>query len=282
MANSITLQLQQITLINVDDAAGRTQYEGGTILKDAANVGQYVVTRRVTEGGTSDPLNTAQTSITLFLNGAPDIAPENITIDGAHDFSSGQFKGGVAAASNRYNWIIGADATYVTGTGATATVQNLTIDWTGTKPETSTGTVSTAETVLPDGHIKAVGYIAEVWEQDGRRYLSIDYAEWLTGEEAIDAAAAAGYPIEPGEDEYWIRNENPQKRTFEVSGSVAITTSTRWVAGDQMGAPCTWADFESFWGLGPFPESEDSLHEKPWWIERNGSLVVKIDEQYLP
>jgi hypothetical protein len=152
---------------------------------------------------------------------------------------------------------------------------------------TTTEVLSSAEKRLSNGHIKAMGFIDKVYIKDGKRYLSIDYAEMLGGQAAIDAAIKAGY-IQPGEDlpnDYWISNENPQKRVFEISDSVAITTSTRWVdpGEDQMGAPCTWTDFKSFWGpASALGESETQLHASPWWIERDGQVVVKIDEQYLP
>ena len=80
--------------------------------------------------------------------------------------------------------------------------------------------LSSAEKRLANGHIKAMGYIDKVYIKDGKRYISIDYAEMLTGQAAIDAAVAAG-EIAPGEDlpnDYWISNDNPQKRVFEVSG----------------------------------------------------------------
>ena len=84
---------------------------------------------------------------------------------------------------------------------------------------TTTEALSSAETRLPNGNIKAMGYIDEVWEEGGTRYISIDYAEMLTGQEAVDAAVEAGY-IAPGEDlpnDYFIRNDNPQKREFTVA-----------------------------------------------------------------
>ena len=84
---------------------------------------------------------------------------------------------------------------------------------------TTTEALSSAETRLPNGNIKAMGYIDEVWEEGGTRYISIDYAEMLTGQEAMDAAVEAGY-IAPGEDlpnDYFIRNDNPQKREFTVA-----------------------------------------------------------------
>ncbi len=145
---------------------------------------------------------------------------------------------------------------------------------------TTTETLSSAETRLANGHIKAMGFIDKVYVKDGKRYISIDYAEMLTGAAANAAAVAAGF-IEPGEDvpnDYWISNTNPQKRVFEVSDTVPITTST-WNGG--MDQPVTWAQFKSFWSASP-PVDATHFHEVPWWIERNGPLVVKIDEQYLP
>jgi hypothetical protein len=151
---------------------------------------------------------------------------------------------------------------------------------------TTTEKLSTAETRLPNGHIKAMGFIDKVYVKDGKRYISIDYAEYLTGA-AADAAAVAAGEIKPGEhveDDFWIRNDNPQKRVFEVSDSVAITTST-WIStfawNEIMGHPVTWAQFKNFWSATP-PDDGINLHTSPWWIEREGLVVVKIDEQFLP
>ena len=146
---------------------------------------------------------------------------------------------------------------------------------------TTTEKLSTAEQRLPNGHIKAMGFIKKVWEQDGKRYISIDYAEMLTGQAAIDAAIAAGV-IQPGEDlpnDYFIRNANKDLRQFEVSGSVAITTAT-W--GGQMDRPVAWDVFMSFWSATPPDAEAGFLRDSPWWIERDGPTVIKIDEQYLP
>jgi hypothetical protein len=175
-------------------------------------------------------------------------------------------------------------------TGPTTTATTgivITLPTTSSTESTTTTTtekLSSAETLMANGHVKAMGYIDKVYVKDGKRYISIDYAQMLTGDAATTAAIAEGF-IDPGESldtDYYISNVNPQKRVFEVSDTVKITTSTRWVPGEDMGAPCTWAAFKSFWGMGPFPESEGHLHAMPWWIERDGPLVVKIDEQYLP
>ncbi len=143
----------------------------------------------------------------------------------------------------------------------------------------TTEELSSAETVLPDGNIKAMGYIKEV-SGDGGRKIKIDFVEMLTGEEAKQAAIAAG-DIGPDEDlpnDYYIRNVNPLIREFGVSASVAITTATRSGGPDE---PATWTEFMSWFGGSP-PAGTEYLHEMPWWIVRDGNTVVKIDEQYIP
>jgi len=122
-AGSVTLTLTRVSLTGVSDAAGVWQHEGGKIFKGTTQIGNYAVTRRVTTGGT-DAQNTAMVTITLFFfNSLP---PENITLQGSHNFNSGVFIGGVSATSSRYAFIRGA--TFTGTAGATST---LTISWLG-------------------------------------------------------------------------------------------------------------------------------------------------------
>jgi hypothetical protein len=127
-AGSVVLTLTRTSLTNVSDAAGLWQHQGGDIMKGAVKVGQYALHRRVTSGGTTSPLNTAMTTITLFFSTASGSAPQNVTIQGAHDFGPGNFRGSVSGASNRFTWIQGGDATYSSATGGAL---NLVISWNG-------------------------------------------------------------------------------------------------------------------------------------------------------
>ncbi len=156
-------------------------------------------------------------------------------------------------------------------------------DTTTSSSTTTTEALSSAETLLPSGNIRAMGFIDEAWESGGVRYISIDYAEMLTGDEAVAAAIEAG-EIAPGEDlpnDYYIRNINTQLREFTVASSAPITTVTFGGSGPDEPQPVTWAEFMSFWGDSP-PAGAEHLHLVPWWIERDGGKVVSIAEQYLP
>jgi hypothetical protein len=94
---AVTLQVQRLSLANVDDAAGRWQHEGGRVLLGSQQVGNYIIVRRVTPSGTG-PQNTASVTMTIFLLGSS--PPRNLTLQGAHDFGSGRYVGSVSAASD--------------------------------------------------------------------------------------------------------------------------------------------------------------------------------------
>jgi hypothetical protein len=172
------------------------------------------------------------------------------------------------------------ETTTTTEAETTTTIEEPTTT-TSKSTTTTTEKLAPEETRLENGHVRAMGFIKKVWEQDGKRFIIIDYAEMLTGQEAIDAAVAAG-DIQPGEDlpnDYFIRNADSEKRMLQVSDSVDITTST-WHG--EMDSPVTWDVFQSFWSATPPDEEAVYLRDSPWWIERDGPVIIKIDEQYLP
>jgi hypothetical protein len=100
-------QLKQLALTNVNDPAGRWQFEGGQVLEKDAHVANYASTKRVVFKGTDqDGQNTASVWTTIFFLGAAN-PPQSITLEGAHDFSSGNETGSVSAASPGYAANIG-------------------------------------------------------------------------------------------------------------------------------------------------------------------------------
>jgi hypothetical protein len=129
-AGQANLVLVRSTLSNDVDAdnGGLWQYEGGTIQNKAGTaIGTYILQRRVTTSGTQT-YNTAGETISLFFApGTSGGLPPVITAEGAYSYNSGAFGGSVSAASNKYHWIIGADATGSVGASPTT---NLALTWT--------------------------------------------------------------------------------------------------------------------------------------------------------
>lgn len=166
---------------------------------------------------------------------------------------------------------------------STAEVTTVSSGTTTTAAETTSTAeaLSNAEILQPDGTVKAMGFIDKVWESEGLRYIRIDYAQMLSGEEAWQAAMEAGVigPDEQLDNDYFIVNDNPKKRQFTVSADATFATSTFGAEG--MDHPVTWEQFVGFWSASP-PAGGEHLREMPWWIVRDGDTVLSIEEQYLP
>jgi hypothetical protein len=95
----LTFTLSRKALNNVDDVAGRWQFEGGSAEENKRHLANYASIKRVTFHGTDqDGQNTASVTTTLFFIGSH--PPESITLEGAHDFNSGNETGSVSAASS--------------------------------------------------------------------------------------------------------------------------------------------------------------------------------------
>lgn len=102
----LTLEMVRLSLTNVDDAAGRWQFEGGQILRAGEHIGDYASTKRSVTGGTTAQ-NTAMLTVTLFLIGEGEQPAENITLQGSHHFGSGDESGSVSASSASVSSYVG-------------------------------------------------------------------------------------------------------------------------------------------------------------------------------
>jgi hypothetical protein len=117
-AGSATLDMVgTVALTNVDDNAGRFQYDGGDLLLNGVDVGHFLLERRVIFNATTT--NQSAVTVTLILDGGD----ETVVLMGTHSFSSGAGKGGVAAASSGFSFL--ADGTFTYDTVA----DTLTLNW---------------------------------------------------------------------------------------------------------------------------------------------------------
>ena len=100
----MNLTLKRESLTNVDDAAGRWQFEGGEVFEGDKHIANYASSKRVVHKGT-EAQNTAMLTLTLFFLGQQ--PPQNMTLQGDHDFNSGGEIGSVSAASTSFATHIG-------------------------------------------------------------------------------------------------------------------------------------------------------------------------------
>ena len=142
---------------------------------------------------------------------------------------------------------------------------------------------------IPSGE-KAIGYINAVYEEGVKRYLDIDYIQFLVGSDAKRAVVEDGKCVAGEEDRclpngYYIRNQNPKIRTFEILKDVEIRMQTysHTPSGDfSADERISFDTFKSFFNGTPLEGHLSLLKTVPYWIELESGVVTKITEQYIP
>lgn len=134
---------------------------------------------------------------------------------------------------------------------------------------------------------KQIGFVKKVYVKSGKNYLNIDYIQWLTGDAAEKALREDGQCPKSGEcivyDDYYIRNQNPLIRTYELSPDAKIVMQT--YSAEQTGIvmnneEITFDQFKNIFSSGS--ESDFHLKDVPYIVEISNQQIVKITEQYIP
>ncbi|WP_251861496.1 Ig-like domain-containing protein [Clostridium sp. Marseille-Q2269] len=134
---------------------------------------------------------------------------------------------------------------------------------------------------------KKIGFINEIYEQNGKRYLKYDEAQFFlnkNGDESILRAEAIKDGREKDWDggkmthEYYIRNKDNSLKTYEISPKVDI-----YICGYHLNSNSGTLEkigYEDFTTLGSVygPAYNHPLYHI--YLENN--VIVKIEEQYRP
>ncbi|MDD5448502.1 MAG: hypothetical protein PHO53_04985 [Actinomycetota bacterium] len=130
---------------------------------------------------------------------------------------------------------------------------------------------------------KAVGYIKAVYEKDGKRYLDIDYVQLFFGDEAIKAMIEDG-KCPPDADpsyyvpnDWYVRNQNPKIRTFEIAKDALITTTTRLDGSSTEGRIISYKELKQLFALYPWLSTSAPFH-----IQATDGRITILAEQFIP
>lgn len=125
-----------------------------------------------------------------------------------------------------------------------------------------------------------IGYVEKVFEKDGKRYFIIDKVEFLTGDAAVEAAMKDGnayYDYYTGEysvpNDYYIVNNNPLIRTYEISESASIKLYSS-LSYDYVLTSISYSEFMA--------RVNSIDYGVLCNINIENDVVVKIEQQYVP
>lgn len=146
--------------------------------------------------------------------------------------------------------------------------------------------LSNSLSAAPAKETKQTAFIKKVYTKQGKIYITVDYVDFLRGEAAARAMREAGecddqdgecYPV----DDYYIRNVNPQLRTFQLSKNVPIYVQKLHFTYD---APVdTYKTYTpaSFKALSTSANSY-IVTDVPYWLTLQGNTITQIHEQFIP
>ena len=158
------------------------------------------------------------------------------------------------------------------------------------KMQTGASASTELRVIVDPGLETQLAYLTEIDLEGGS--IIADYAQWFTGEEAVDAAFEDGEISSKEEGvpgDFYIRNENPQLRTLQLADVPVIVLNAchpdegRCVVPEAiepaewlmlLGDPTAGQEIVGWQWVG-FPGS-------PFWLTLDGSKVVQITEQYIP
>jgi hypothetical protein len=156
---------------------------------------------------------------------------------------------------------------------------------TTTVPETTTTTEA-----LPEG-VREFAYVVAVEAaEDGTVFVTADYAQFLTGDEAIQAAIEDGFIVE-GEtipNDYYIVNENPQLRELAFASEAPIVLNACFIDGECVTQVRVTIDQWVALLDGDTPDGLGAGFQwygqaaLPYWLILDGETIIGVEEQYLP
>jgi hypothetical protein len=134
---------------------------------------------------------------------------------------------------------------------------------------------------------KDMGYLKKVYTQSGKNLIDIDYIQWLSGADAEKAMREDGKCPRAGEcivyDGYYIRNQNPLIRTFEVVPEADIRMQTLDAETTGLVDENKQISFEDLKNIfAPRSANQKRYQYVPFIVELSNNKIVKITEQYIP
>jgi type II secretory pathway pseudopilin PulG len=113
----------------------------------------------------------------------------------------------------------------------------------------------------------------------GKKYLTLDYIQFLGGAEAAAAALAHGDESPPPND-YYIVNDNPKLREFPIQPgiTVRVVMNDDGTVGDPGGYAMSLAD----WLAKITGPTKAPFLANFYWVTITDGTITAIEQQYLP
>jgi len=142
----------------------------------------------------------------------------------------------------------------------------------------ATGTATPSETAAAPSTEKLFCFMRSGKWEGSTPYLTVDYAQLLTGDEAIAAATAHGSESPPPND-YYIVNDNTKLRDLAADPKQAVKVVSK---SDGMVSGGYNMPFGEWYDVLIGMSATNFVKDAPYWITVKDGTIVAIEEQFLP
>lgn len=146
------------------------------------------------------------------------------------------------------------------------------------QPDDSTPDTGPADAVTPAPSERVPAFVESVRTEAGATILTVDYIQFLTGDEAAAAASDRGDESPPPND-YYIVNDNTRLREFTVQDGISVITV---VNDDGTSDPGGHALTLDEWVTRLSGPNGDAFRSSFYWLTVSGDTITTIEQQYLP
>jgi len=140
--------------------------------------------------------------------------------------------------------------------------------------------ITTTNLTADTGPINETAYIKNIFEIEAKTYAEIDMVEWLSGDEAKNAALADGDCMDLqycAPNGIYIRNTNTDTQTFEIDPAVVITRVSDFDFDPTGIHRITLEEFKTLFRLDAV-----RVQNMPFVITGNNGIISRLNEKFLP
>jgi len=146
------------------------------------------------------------------------------------------------------------------------------------QPADSTQDTGSADTATPAPSERVPAFVESVRTEGDATILTVDYIQFLTGDEAAAAASERGDESPPPND-YYIVNDSTRLREFTVQDGISVVTV---VNDDGTSDPGGHELSLAEWVARLSGPSGDAFRYSFYWLTVSGDTITTIEQQYLP
>ncbi|MFA5793163.1 MAG: membrane lipoprotein lipid attachment site-containing protein [Candidatus Gracilibacteria bacterium] len=129
-----------------------------------------------------------------------------------------------------------------------------------------------------DANYDDLVYVTDVYERDGKAFVSVDPMEFLTDEDGTCSNAVENSDLpQCGGSGFTQENKEIQNIEYEVPLDKTVFFVIDWGTSTESSYPMSFSDFEQ-----KFSENKSVFEVTPYHLEATGNQVVSLTEKYIP